>query len=202
MRLPTRPFRIIAILAIILPNLANGIARFTVQTQVPYDRLFADVWAAKPGAPLRTYFDLSEGFWAIPGFPSNPYWRPEAAYNACLAGRIATTPVELRTGKAWPFEYGPVIAKFTSPLVYRPTISPVEIAADLRQSPPQVHRAIVWTVSRAFEPTTQELQQQLGDAWRPVSDETINVWYYWIWSSRMTFHRREFQRVAASFPSP
>jgi hypothetical protein len=194
MRLPTRPFRIIAILAIILPNLANGIARFTMQTQVPYDRLFADVWAAKTGAPVRTYFDLSEVFFATPGFPTYPYWRPEAAYNACLAGRIATNPVEFRTGKAWPFEYGPVLVKFTGPLVYRPTVSPANIADDLRQSPPEVHRAIVWSVSRTLEPSMQELKEQLGAAWRPVSDETIDVWYNWTWSQRMTFHRREFQR--------
>ena len=38
MRLPTLPVRIVAMAALILPNLVNGIARITVPTEAPFDR--------------------------------------------------------------------------------------------------------------------------------------------------------------------
>ena len=45
---------LLAIAAVILTNLINGIAKFAAPTQPPFDRVFADVWASKPAASVRT----------------------------------------------------------------------------------------------------------------------------------------------------
>ena len=47
---------------------------------------------------LREVLDDALRFWE----------KRRIAYNLVLAGRLATTPVDFRTGKGWPFEYGPV----------------------------------------------------------------------------------------------
>ena len=193
MRLPTRPLRIAAVILIIAPNLANGIARFNAQTQVPYDRVFIDVWLAKPGSNVRTYFDLEGQVFGASGFPKQAYWRPEAAYNAALAGRLATTPPEFRAGKDWPFVYGPFVERFAKWVEYRPYTSAASIHSDLN---PTVDRVIVWNIDRMFQTTAADYQRQLGPTWRTTSDESIGVWWFWNWTQQLSFHRCEFTRVA------
>ena len=193
-RVPIRAVRWVAIVGICGVNLVNGIARSVEQTQVPYDRALADVWLSQPGSGTRTYFDLNEGvisFVSGGGMPSGAYWKPIAAYDACLAGRIKTTPGDFRVGKTWPFEYGAVMQRFESAVVYRPYTDGNEIVEDVRKTP-EVRRVIVWETTHNEGAETDGLARRLGAGWGLAHEDVVQVWWYWDWSPRSMFRRREF----------
>jgi hypothetical protein len=193
MRLPTLPVRILVVALIVSANLANGIARFTAQTQVPYDRVFADVWSARPGTSVRTFFNLSERLFGGDGLPMSVYWRPMVAYNACLAARMETSPADFRTGKVWPFEYGPMLNRFQDAVVYRPATTPNAVATEIAKSP-EVRTIIVWDIT-GFAQDSEQYLSRLGPQWHLVSDQSITAWWYWTWQHRFSFRRQQFERL-------
>jgi hypothetical protein len=198
LRLPTRPLRILAILFITAANLTNGVARYLVQTQVPYDRVFADIWLAQPGAKVRTYFDLNgTSFFGEAGLPVSEYWRPMVAYNANLAARHSTNPTDFRTGKTWPFNYGPMMTWFESAVVYRPYTDSDQIKADVSNSP-GIQRIIIWKMETGMPIPAAQTQKQLGPQWQLIHDEQINQYWYWTWQIRPSFRRLEFARVSTA----
>jgi hypothetical protein len=163
---------------------------------VPYDLALADVWLAQPGSGTRTYFDLNEGvisFMSGGGMPTGAYWRPIAAYNAVLAGRIATSPGDFRVGKTWPFEYGKVMERFEAGVVYRPFVGVNEIVEDVKKTP-GVNRVIVWETTHQDGAETDGLGERLGAGWKLAHENVAQVWWYWDWSPRSEFRRREFDR--------
>ncbi len=195
-RLPTRPFRILAIVGICGLNLGNGISRMNAQAEGPYDRIFADIWQSQDKSTTRTYFDLNEGlgsFMSGDGLPAGVYWRPIVSYDAALAGRVQTSPTDFRDGKTWPFNYGPMMARFQSSVAYRPSVSPDDISADLKKTP-QVNRVIVWEMTHETSPAKDSLARELGPQWHLVHEETVQVWQYRTWTPQSLFRRREFVR--------
>jgi hypothetical protein len=191
-RLPTRLLRIAVVLMICSYNLANGLARDYVQTEVPLDRAMADVYQAQPDSNLRTYFDLRSVI-------DNVYYRPLAAYQACMAAQLRPTPAEFRTGRTWPYQWGRVAAEFKNSCVYNPSIDARAIRRDMAANP-KVSRVIVWEVVRSGLPDWQfgdAAVEGLGNGWSVASDEKITVHWYWTWADEWVFHRREFQRKSA-----
>ena len=98
-RLPTPVLRIGAVLMICSYNLTNGLAREYASSEVPLDRVTADIYRSQPHSETRTYFEMHELF-------DDTMYRPLALYNACMAARLEPTPAEFRVGSSWPFEYG------------------------------------------------------------------------------------------------
>jgi hypothetical protein len=198
-RLPTRPVRWTAVGLIVAANLTNGIARSVAQTQVPYDQVFADAWLSQPGAPVRMYFDLNggmAGFFSAGGVPAGNYWRPMASYNAAVAGRMQTNPEDFRSGKTWPFEYGPMIERFEKAIVYRPYVAAGDVAADVSKSP-ELKRVIIWQRTGSAEPSSDRLLAMLGGKWRLVHENVVHQYWYWTWRPQEYFRRREFVRIGA-----
>jgi 4-amino-4-deoxy-L-arabinose transferase-like glycosyltransferase len=193
-RLPTRVLQCAAVLMICSFNLANGLAREYVQTEVPLDHALADIYQSQPHSNVRTYFDLRTVF-------ENIYYRPLAAYNACLAARLNPTPAEFRDGKTWPYQWGSFVAVFKNSCIYNPTISAEAIRAEMAAHP-EVDRVIIWEIARPAivgfswgDPAIGGL----GDGWVAVSDEHIISHWYWTWADQWNFHRREFQRKSAVY---
>jgi hypothetical protein len=188
-RLPSRALQIATVVTICSYNLANGLAREYVQTEVPLDRAMADIFQSQPQSAVRTYFDLRT-------VTDNVFYRPLAAYNACMAAGLRPTPEEFRTGKTWPYQWGRVAAEFKNRCIYNPTISPAQIHDDMADHP-DVTRVITWQAAMPglnYSWFGDPVTTGLGDGWVVVSDERIVVHYYWSWSNEWVFRRREFQR--------
>jgi hypothetical protein len=191
-RLPTRAIQCAAVVMICSYNVANGLAREYVQTEVPFDRVLADVYQSQPNSNVRTYFDLRSLF-------DNIYYRPLAAYNACLAARLNPTPKEFRTGNVWPYQWGPIVVEFKNRCIYNPSVSAEKIRTDMAVSP-QVNRVIVWEMAHPNLPGflfPDSAARGLGQGWHVVSDEAIVTHWYWTWADVWSMRRREFVRTGA-----
>jgi hypothetical protein len=191
-RLPTRALQCAAVAMICSFNLANALAREYIQTEVPLDRALADIYRSQPNSDVRTYFDLRTIF-------DNIYYRPLAAYNACLAARLKPTPLEFRTGNTWPYQWGRVAVEFKDRCIYNPSISADKIRADMAANP-GVDRVIVWELAHPNLPGflfPDPAARGLGKGWHVISDEQIVTHWYWTWEDVFTFHRREFARKMA-----
>jgi hypothetical protein len=192
-RLPTRALQIAAVLMICSYNLANGLAREYVQTELPLDRALADVYKSQPQSNTRTYFDLRLIF-------DNIYYRPAAAYNAALAARLNPAPAEFRAGNTWPYQWGSFVAQFKRRCIYNPSINSTQIRRDMAAHP-EVTRVIVWDVMPpefALWGFGDPAAAGLGDGWLLASDQKITAHWYWTWADEFVFRRREFQRKSAA----
>jgi Dolichyl-phosphate-mannose-protein mannosyltransferase len=188
-RLPTRALQIAAVVMICSYNLANGLAREYIQTEVPLDRAMADIYLSQPHSQVRTYFDLRK-------LTDNVYYRPLAAFNACMAAGLRPTPTEFRTGITWPYQWGSVAGQFKSRCIYNPTISAEQIRDDMAARP-EVKRVIVWEIvgSSFFGWSAGDpAASGLGDGWTVASDEQIVTHSYWSWQDEWVLRRREFHR--------
>jgi len=142
---------------------------------------------------VRTYFDLHT-------IINNVYYRPLAAYSACMAGGLRPTPAEFRTGNTWPYQWGSVADEFKNRCIYNPSISPEKMRADMAASP-QVTRVIVWeTVGPGLFGWRfgDRAASVLGDGWLVTSDERIVTHSYWNWEEEWVLRRREFRRKSMS----
>lgn len=191
-RLPTRALRIGAVLMICSYNLANGLAREYGSTEVPFDRVVADIYKSQPHSDTRTYFDMRRLF-------NNTLYKPMALYNACLVARLQPEPGEFRVDSSWPFEYGVASEWFKSKCIYNPSISSEKIRDDLSNDP-EISRIIVWKIiARGPQPwlgDDEDPEAGLTGKWVKKSDEEITSHWYWDWSDQWTFRRMEFDRVA------
>lgn len=196
-RLPTRALRVAAVLMICSYNLANGIARQYTSTEVPLDRVMADVFQSQPRSNVRTYFDLRP-------IIDSPFYRPLAAYNACMAAGLHPTPGEFRTGNTWPYQWGKVAREFRNLCLYNPSISSEKIHDDTANDP-GVTRVIVWDIvgPRLFSWNFvgDPAASGLSDDWLVASDEQIFTYSYWTWEERWELRRREFRRKSMN-PGP
>lgn len=188
-RLPTWPLRLGAVLMICSYNLVNGLARQYASTEVPLDRVMADIYQSQPHSDTRTYFEMHPLF-------DNTFYRPQALYNACIAARLWPTPGEFRVDGSWPFRYGAAARQFRSRCIYNPSISTEQIRDDLARNS-QISRVIVWEVSRwSFSPWPQEddATAAMSGRWTLKSDEQIVSHWNWDWSTEWLLRRREFRR--------
>lgn len=188
-RLPTKVLRIAAVLMICSYNLYNGLARQIAATEVPLDRVLADVYRSQPHSDTRTYFDMRDLF-------DSTYYSPLAMYNACIAARLEPTPGEFRVGNVWPFEYGDAANQFKARCVYNPAISSDQIHGDISRDP-EISCVIVWEVSREglFWWSDGDIADAgLTGAWKLKSDEQIIVYWNWSWRADWVLRRREFDR--------
>jgi hypothetical protein len=188
-RLPTPVLRIGAVLMICSYNLTNGLAREYASTEVPMDRVVADIYRSQPHSDTRTYFELHALF-------DNNFYRPLALYNACNVARLQPTPTEFRVGNTWPFQYGIAATQFKSRCIYNSSISTEKIRDDLAKNP-EISRVIVWEVSRLglwSWPDDQAAKAGLTGRWALKSNEEIVSHWIWDWHSEWILRRREFQR--------
>jgi len=195
-RLPTRALRVAAVITICSYNLANGLARQYIPTEVPLDRVMADVFQSQPRSDVRTYFDLRTMI-------DNPFYRPLAAYNACMAAGLRPTPEEFRTGNTWPYRWGRVAGEFRNLCIYNPSISSGKIHYDMAGGP-EVTRVIVWDIvgPRFFAWSFGDpAASGLGDGWLLASDDQIITYSYWTWDERWVLRRREFHRKSIGIAS-
>jgi hypothetical protein len=190
-RLPTPVLRVAAVLMICSYNLANGLAREYASTEVPLDRVLADIFQSQPHSQTRTYFEMH-------ALTDSTYYRPLVLYNAVMAARLEPTPAEFRVGNSWPFQYGLAATQFRSRCIYNSSISSEKIRDDLAANP-EVSRVIVWEVSRIgwwSWPDEEAANAGLTGRWSKKSDEiTISHWYF-DWHNEWMFRRREFLRAA------
>jgi Dolichyl-phosphate-mannose-protein mannosyltransferase len=192
-RLPTRALRVAAVIMICSYNLANGLARQYISTEVPLDRVMTDVFQSQPHSNVRTYFDLRP-------IIDNPFYRPLAAYNACMAAGMRPSPEEFRVGNTWPYRWGKVAGEFRNLCLYNPSISSEKIHKDTATRP-GVTRVIVWDIvgPRFFSWSFGDpVMSGLGDDWLVASDERIVTYSYWTWEERWDLRRREFYRRSTS----
>jgi hypothetical protein len=189
-RLPTRTLRLAAVVMICSYNLVNGLARHYATSEVPLDRVMADIYQSQPHSPTRTYFEMHALF-------DNTMYRPLALYNACIVARLQPTPAEFRIDGSWPFQYGDAAERFKSRCIYNPQISSEQIRGDLAQSP-EISRAIVWEVSRdegGWSWTGQDAADAgLTGHWVLKSEEQITSRWNWDWHDEWYLHRCEYQR--------
>ncbi len=188
-RLPTRVLRIAAVLMICSYNLANGLAREYATSEVPLDRVLADIYQSQPHSETRTYFDMQMLF-------DSTFYRPLALYNACIAARLEPTPAEFRVGNSWPFQYGPAAMQFRSRCIYNSSISTEQIRSDLLANP-EISRVIVWEVTRmSFWSSSSEdaAKSAMTGQWKLKSDEQIVTHWNWDWHNEWTLRRQEFQK--------
>jgi len=173
-------------------NLVNGLAREYASTEVPLDRVVADIYRSHPHSDTRTYFEMHELF-------DNTLYRPLALYNACIVARLQPIPAEFRVGSSWPFEYGVAATQFKSRCIYNSSISTEQIRDDLAANP-EISRVIVWEVSRLGMwswPDDEAAKAGLTGRWALKSDEQIVSHWNWTWRSDWILRRREFQRNPA-----
>jgi hypothetical protein len=191
-RLPTPVLRVAAVLMICSYNLFNGLAREYASTEVPLDRVLADIYQSQPHSQTRTYFEMHV-------LTDSTYYRPLVLYNAVMAARLEPTPAEFRVGSSWPFQYGLAATQFRSRCIYNSSISTEKIHDDLAANP-EISRVIVWEVSRTgwwSWPDEEAAKAGLTGRWAKKSDDlTISHWYF-DWHNEWIFRRREFQRQPA-----
>jgi hypothetical protein len=189
-RLPTPVLRIGAVLMICSYNLVNGLAREYASSEVPLDRVAADIYRSQPHSDTRTYFEMHALF-------DNTRYRPLALYNACIVARLEPTPAEFRVGSSWPFQYGVAAMQFRSRCIYNPSISTKKIHDDLARNP-EISRVIVWEVSRPggsqWWPDEEAATAGMAGRWALKSDEHIISRWNWDWHDDWYFRRREFVR--------
>ncbi len=187
-RLPTAGLRIAAVVMICSFNLVNGLARQVETTEVPLDRVMGDVFSSQPNSATRTYFDLDP-------LLHSTFFAPMAMYYASIAARLQPTPEEFRVDESWPFEYGDAARQFKSECIYNDSISSDQIRGDIAGDR-RISRVIVWEVTQSggdwlFDPTDGS---GLNGPWKLASDEQIDVYWNWDWTSRWSLRRREFDR--------
>lgn len=188
-RLPTPVLRIAAVLMICFYNLTNGLAREYASTEVPLDRVLADVYQSQPHSQTRTYFEMHV-------LTDSTYYRPLVLYNAVMAARLELTPAEFRVGSSWPFQYGSAATQFRRRCIYNSSISTDKIRGDLAGNP-EISRVIVWEVTRMglwSWPDEEAANAGLTGRWAKKSDELIISHWYFDWHNEWIFRRREFQR--------
>jgi 4-amino-4-deoxy-L-arabinose transferase-like glycosyltransferase len=192
-RLPTRPVRIAVVAMICSYNLANGLAREYASSEVPLDRVTADIYQSQPDSPTRTYFDMREIF-------SSTFYKPLALYNACVAAKIQPSPAEFRVGSSWPFEYGDAAEIFKNSCIYNNTIDNDQISADTVKHP-EINRIVIWETSRTGawldidDHASNPASVGLTDKWTLASKEEIPCRWNWDWTTRWWFRRREFRKT-------
>jgi hypothetical protein len=186
-RLPTTALRVAAVLMICSYNLTNGLAREYASSEVPLDRVLADIYQSQPHSATRTYFEMHEMF-------ESTYYRPLVLYNACMAAGLEPTPAEFRVGSSWPFQYGAAATEFRRRCIYNSSISSDRIREDLAKDA-GISRVIVWEVSRFGMwswPDDEAADAGLTGRWEKKSDEVIISHWNWDWHNEWMFRRREF----------
>jgi hypothetical protein len=192
-RLPNSFVRLAAVLIICSYNLANGLAREYIPTEVPLDRVMSDVFQSQPHSNVRTYFSLR-------AVTNNVFHRPLAEYSACMAAGLRPTPADFRTGNTWPFRWGRVADDFKSRCIYNSSSSTQQIHGDMI-SHPEVTSVIVWEIAQSgllSWISGDSAARAPGDGWFVVSDEYIASHSYWDWQDGWVFRRREFHRKSSA----
>lgn len=194
MRLPTRPLRLLVLVAVLSVNLAHALARIELDTDPPIDRVARDLWDDQQGDGHRevllvsyTVQDGTPRTWPV----SDLIRRADGTYYWCLIGGVRSSPKE--------FEFGQVNPRPRPPRAVLP--------ADLASAPrdrPRVQRVIAWEHWPAAGPPPDDRDrtgEALGDGWRLADVHAQRVYQHWFvisrewnWQRRDWLVRREYVR--------
>jgi hypothetical protein len=197
MRLPTRWFRVTALVVLLGINATNAVLHMTAGTWPPHPRMFGDV-AESRDSQGRTRIILSTLDPARSGrrrwFDASNYghYGDIGRYYACIYLGLNVTPTEFRTGE--------VVAQYRDYL--GDLVMPAEIPG-VMQSTPSADRLIVW--ERYFEkfdqpeslPADDDIVRAIGEVWtqaRPAEIYRLKSWYDW--GDMGWARRREFVKAA------
>jgi hypothetical protein len=184
MRLPTRPFRWIAITLVLGLNVTQSIARLTADTEPPFDRLAADV-AAAPQAQLTYLQSIPELFGAASKYYLSQYSNDPMDLRKFRVGPNGRPFVpNPRPGDPW--EGWGLTINYDLPAK--------KILDDLKQHP-QTKRIVVWEMpgfSLFSSPLSQQVAKGLGPDWHLASDREFHRRMYWTWGEMTILHRKEF----------
>lgn len=205
LRLPSRSLRWFAILALVLPNLANVVARVHpgAEIEVPYDRMIADAWAARDRAGATRVFLNVAQFMTDDATISDR--TPGAVYYACLVTRAKPTPEEFRGGSF--FRQFRRSADFAEDRRagsggYRVR----DVAAELRARP-NLTEIIVWDgpTRERWDPAGgagaagagDRTLVRLGSQWKLVDEQAFRHrgMSFWSWMENDWYSRRRYVRT-------
>lgn len=174
---PMAHVRRIAIAILLLANAAQSVARATVSSRPPVERLAADVWSDHDsGGATRTY---------LPQLPLDPelgesvFIGPGKYYLCMAAGHPLFTP------------YNWLATHTERVLLLRPAPDPSQIVADLAPAR-DVRHVVVWQNALA---DANALPDPVGAGWTKIADECVTVRDVWNWSKVYETRRREYVRA-------
>jgi hypothetical protein len=184
MRLPTRTARALAVAALLLPNLANVYARDVspgAGMEVPYDRMIADVWAARdPAGPTRTFVNVGQFRSRDDTFSDRT---PGAVYYACVAERAKPSPRQFNGGEFW--------AAFRQQV----GLAPPGTRVTARSTTTEV---IVWdgpsNAPRTAAPSDDDVVRSLGPGWTRAEETNLRHrgQSFWSWMEKEWYRRRRY----------
>jgi len=182
LRLPTRPFRILAIAFVLAVNLFRGGQRIFACNEPPIDRVAADVWLASHDSPgtVRTF--VPAPFRGI-GSPGTGTMENNCGiYYLYMFQPGNDEPLRGQFYRIEPLPEWTINRSASASHVLR------ELQRD-----PEVSRVIIWqNADEAMDP--KDFLSQLGAGWKLKSEETYPIRMYWTWAHLYDYQRREYVR--------
>lgn len=195
-RLPGRMTGVSAVGVLCVVNLGQSVARLTVATEPPNDRIAVDLWTAHhAGVARRVFFNVRD----TPGHHGLWYQGIDTHYYLYL---LAPPALTRSPGHLIEHVYeGRVRSTFQLAI----DLSPEQIAA---AADPRTHTVILWRrltpadgapasgggSGAPAEAPPESLGRALGNAWKVVSNDTHTQYQFWTWRRGDTWVRTEYHR--------
>jgi hypothetical protein len=185
MRIPLWPLRWLGVLALIVPNIANIIARNGPaghEGEVPYNRMIADVWRARDRSTGTRVVLAARELMANDATVSdrNPGW----VYYACLEAQHKPSPAEFNGGAFW-HDFKRQVG--------------LTARRDVRVVPDSGARDVVVWEGPSREPggvpeDKDPTLRTLGRGWRRVEEQGFRHrgMTFWSWMEREWYYRRRY----------